>query len=67
MPHRAAQEDFIVESTSPIMVAQTLVSQTYTVAIIGDPSLTYFPAVDQYRDRYVFLTPPTWTQNYFCC
>ncbi|MFO7566934.1 MAG: IgGFc-binding protein [Enhygromyxa sp.] len=59
------QEDIIVESTTPIMVAQILVSQTYTVAYIGDPALTYFPAVDQYRDRYVFLTPPTWTQNYF--
>jgi len=59
------QTDIIVESTTPIMVAQILVSQTYTVAFIGDPSLTYFPAIDQYRDRYVFLTPPTWTRNYF--
>src|SRR5690606_42048678 len=47
------------------MVAQILVSQAYTVAYIGDPALTYFPTVDQYRDRYVVLTPPTWTQNYF--
>ncbi len=60
-----AQDDIIVESTTPIMVAQILVSQAYTVQFIGDPSLTYFPPVDQYRDRYVFLTPPTWTQNYF--
>ncbi|PRQ03340.1 hypothetical protein ENSA5_16940 [Enhygromyxa salina] len=60
-----AQADAIIESTTPIMVAQILVSQAYTVAHIGDPSLTYFPAVKQYRERYVFLTPPTWTQNYF--
>jgi hypothetical protein len=60
-----AQEDFIAESTTPVMVAQILVRQSYTQAFIGDTSLTYFPAVDQYRDRYVFLTPPTWTQNYF--
>jgi hypothetical protein len=59
------QEDIVVDSTTPIMVAQILVSQTYTVAYIGDPSLTYFPPIDQYRDRYVFLTPPTWTRNYF--
>jgi hypothetical protein len=59
------QDDIIVESTTPIMIAQILVSQTYTVAFIGDPSLTYFPPVDQYRERYVFLTPPTWTRNYF--
>lgn len=60
-----SQGDTIVESTTPIMVAQILVSQTYTVAYIGDPALTYFPTVEQYRERYVFLTPPTWTQNYF--
>jgi hypothetical protein len=60
-----AQGDTIVESTTPIMIAQILVSQAYTVAFIGDPSLTYFAPVDQYRERYVFLTPPTWTQNYF--
>jgi hypothetical protein len=59
------QKDIVVDSTTPIMVAQILVSQTYTVAYIGDPSLTYFPPIDQYRDRYVFLTPPTWTRNYF--
>lgn len=60
-----AQEDITVESTTPIMLAQILVSQTYTNAFIGDPSLTYFPPLDQYRERYVFLTPPTWTYNYF--
>ncbi|MFV8751138.1 hypothetical protein ACNOYE_11390 [Nannocystaceae bacterium ST9] len=60
-----AQEDIIVESTTPLMVAQILVSQTYTIAYIGDPSLTYFPPIDQFRERYVFLTPPTWTLNYF--
>jgi hypothetical protein len=60
-----AQSDIIVESTTPIMIAQILVSQAYTMAFIGDPSLTYFPPVDQYRERYVFLTPPTWTSNYF--
>src|SRR5690606_23582108 len=59
------QTDIVVESTTPIMVAQILVSQAFTLAYIGDPALTYFPAVDQYRDRYVFLTPPTWAQNYF--
>ena len=59
------QDDVVVESSTPIMIAQILVSQTYTVAFIGDPSLTYFPPIDQYRERYVFLTPPTWTLNYF--
>lgn len=60
-----AQEDFVVESSTPIMVAQILVSQGYTMAFTGDPALTYFPSIDQYRERYVFLTPPSWTSNYF--
>ena len=60
-----AQADVIVDSTTPLMVAQILVSQTYTDATTGDPALTYFPPVNQYRNRYVFLTPPTWIRNYF--
>lgn len=57
--------DIVVQSDAPIMIGQILVSQTYTEAFIGDPSLTSFPAKDQWRERYVFLTPPTWTLNYF--
>ena len=60
-----ATTDFVAESTTPIMVAQILVSQQYTTAVTGDPALTYFPATEQFRDRYVFLTPPTWNSNYF--
>lgn len=56
--------DVIVESTKPVMIGQLLVSQTYTDAYIGDPSLTIFPPVEQYRKGYIFLIPPSWTANY---
>lgn len=56
--------DVIVEATKPVMIGQLLVSQTYTDAHIGDPSLTIFPPVEQYRKGYIFLIPPSWTANY---
>ncbi len=59
------QEDVIVESTEPIMIGQILVSQGFTTRVIGDPSLTIFAPVEQYRESYIFLVPDTWTENYF--
>jgi hypothetical protein len=55
-----------------IMVGQVLVSQGQAGPWpmegepqgIGDPSLTIFPAIDQYRSQYVFLVPGTWELNY---
>ncbi|MCA9632726.1 MAG: IgGFc-binding protein [Myxococcales bacterium] len=60
-----AQDNVTVTSTTPIMIGQLLVSQgrvqgPYT----GDPSLTVFPPVDQFRTEYVILTPPSWSKNY---
>lgn len=59
-------KDFVVQSTQPIMVAQILVSQGYTYnwSVGGDPSLTIFPPIDQYRADYLFLVPPSWAKNY---
>jgi len=57
--------DITVVSTAPIAIAQILVSQEYVDgAYSGDPSLTIFPAVEQYRQNYLFLVPPKWTKNY---
>jgi hypothetical protein len=58
--------DFIVLSTQPIGVAQILVSQGYThqYETGGDPSLTVFPPIDQYRSEYLFLVPTSWQKNY---
>ncbi len=58
-------KDIVVESTQPIAIGQILVSAGCTTENIGDPSLTIFPPVDQYRKDYVFLIPPSWSKNYF--
>lgn len=59
------QKDFVLEATEPVAVGQVLVSQEqidgpYT----GDPSLTIFPAVDQFRRNYLFAVPTSWDKNY---
>jgi hypothetical protein len=59
------QKDFVLEATEPVAVGQVLVSQEeidgpYT----GDPSLTIFPAVDQFRRNYLFSVPTSWDTNY---
>lgn len=59
------QDNMIVSATKPVMVGQILVSNQYVDGpYIGDPSLTVFPPVDQFRTEYVFLTPSSWTQNW---
>lgn len=58
--------DIAVTSSAPLMIGQILVSQSQTSDFIGDPSLTIFPPVEQYRKDYTFLVPgDTWVKNYF--
>ena len=58
-------KDIVVESTAPVAIGQILVSQQYVAgAYSGDPSLTIFPAVEQYRQNYLFLVPPKWEKNH---
>ncbi len=60
-----AQENVAVTSTKPVMIGQFLISnQRIDGPYIGDPSMTVFPPVDQYRTEYVILTPQSWTKNY---
>jgi hypothetical protein len=58
--------DFVAQATEPVAVAQILVSQGFTNNPTdgGDPSLTVFPAVEQYRRDYLFNVPTTWSHNY---
>jgi hypothetical protein len=56
--------DFVVEATEPVAIGQILVSQGFTERGNGDPSLTIFPPVDQYRRDYLFNVPSSWSQNY---
>ncbi len=59
------QDDVIVTSERPVMVGQLLVSQGYVDGPrTGDPSLTVFPPVDQFRTEYVILTPSSWQTNW---
>ncbi|MCC6524176.1 MAG: IgGFc-binding protein, partial [Polyangiaceae bacterium] len=60
-----AQEDIVVTATKPVMIGQVLISNQYVDgSYIGDPSLTVFPPVEQFRTEYVILTPNSWTQNW---
>ena len=58
--------DFVVEASEPILVAQILMSADYTDTShqVGDPSLTLFPALEQFRSEYLFLVPESYDTNY---
>ncbi|MEA2753408.1 MAG: hypothetical protein QOI41_7551 [Myxococcales bacterium] len=60
-----AQSDFVLEASEPVAVAQILVSQEQVDGpYTGDPSLTIFPAVDQFRRNYLFASPKSWDTSY---
>lgn len=60
-----AQSDFTATSDKPFIVGQILISNEYVDGpYIGDPSLTVFPPVEQFRTEYVVLTPDSWDQNW---
>ncbi|MBK9265880.1 MAG: IgGFc-binding protein [Polyangiaceae bacterium] len=60
-----AQNNFVVNSDKPVMVGQLLISQEYVDGpYLGDPALTVFPPIDQFRTEYVIPTPPKWTQHW---
>lgn len=56
--------DFVASATAPVAIGQILVSQQTTEQSTGDPSLTIFPPVEQYRQDYAFLIPKSWPKNY---
>jgi IgGFc binding protein len=58
------QTDFVATGTEPFALGQILVSQQYTSRVVGDPSLTVFPSVDQHRQDYLFNVPTSWAENY---
>ncbi len=59
------QDNFVATADKPVIIGQLLVSQGYVDGpYVGDPSLTVFPPVEQFRTEYVILTPPSWTQNW---
>jgi hypothetical protein len=59
------QDNVVVSADKPVIVGQILISNEYVDgAYIGDPSLTVFPPIDQYRSDYIILTPSSWTQSW---
>ncbi|HLU65026.1 MAG TPA: IgGFc-binding protein [Kofleriaceae bacterium] len=61
-----ADRGFVARSQGgAIVLAQVLVSQRFIPqGGTGDPTLIVFPPAEQHRDRYLFLVPPTFSQNY---
>ncbi len=60
-----AQNDFIASGDKPFIVGQLQISQGYVDGqLLGDPSLTVFPPVEQFRSEYVIPTPGSWTENW---
>ncbi len=63
-----AQRSFVLSADHPVSIEQIMVSQgflpSYRPGAGGDPSMTLFPPYEQFRERYVFLTPSTFTEDY---
>ncbi|MEA2749888.1 MAG: hypothetical protein QOI41_4031 [Myxococcales bacterium] len=56
-----AHQDFVMTATQPVVVADVQASQEAAGVVRGlpggDPSLTFVPALEQWRNEYVLLTP----------
>jgi hypothetical protein len=52
--------DVAIEADQPILVGQFLTA----ISGLGDPALTFVPPIEQYLDRYTFLTPSQYEDNY---
>jgi len=60
-----AQADFIASADKPFIVGQITISNQYVDGpYIGDPDLTLFPPVEQFRSEYVIPTPGSWDQSW---
>jgi len=53
----SSSEPFTVNATRPVMVGMFLASANAGADGLGDPSFVLLPPVEQFKDRYVFLTP----------
>jgi hypothetical protein len=55
---------FELSATDPIMVAQFMIGGQNSSAGDGDPAFLLPPAVQQFRDSYVFLVPDQYAMNF---
>ena len=59
------QKDVVVSASEPIVVAQFLIGEGYVEPQPkGDPSFTIFPAIEQARTEYVFLSMNGWKESW---
>ncbi|MFO0567566.1 MAG: IgGFc-binding protein [Polyangiaceae bacterium] len=59
------QKDVVVSASEPIVVAQLLIGEGYVEPQPkGDPSFTIFPAIEQARTEYVFLSISGWKEQW---
>jgi hypothetical protein len=60
--------DFVATSSQPVSVGQVMASQEAAAVPTelpgGDPSLTVYPPVEQFRPDYVFLTPDKYSFDF---
>ncbi|MFO0551163.1 MAG: IgGFc-binding protein [Polyangiaceae bacterium] len=60
-----AQDNFTATGDKPFIVGQILISNNYVDGpYIGDPSLTVYPPVEQFRTEYIIPTPGGWDQSW---
>ncbi|MBL8685160.1 MAG: IgGFc-binding protein [Myxococcales bacterium] len=56
-----------IEATEPILAMQFMLGQgvvAETGATVGDPAMTLVPWVEQWRNRYAFYVPSTYTESF---
>jgi IgGFc binding protein len=56
--------DFVATATEPVAIGQVQVNRGFTEDFLGDPSLSILPAIDQFRQDYLFSVPTSWRKNY---
>lgn len=64
----SAHQDFVLEATQPVLVADVQTSQEAAGVARGlpggDPSLSFVPPVEQWRSDYVLLTPDKYSFDF---
>ena len=53
----SSDRPFALDSNAPVMLGMFLASAEAGADGLGDPSFVLLPPVEQFKDRYVFLTP----------
>lgn len=60
-------QSFVIVAGAPVQVGQYLVGQDYgggfSTGFTGDPGFMVGVPVEQYRDEYIFLTPPNYAND----